>query len=149
MVKMKSTTPTPVHSALAKLHKTFKTGVSAVKLHAKMANPINKAKFIINAAKGKGFTLPGSNYIGPGNPLLNGPPTSKTDAAARLHDYDYDRLIKQGVSKKNLYLGFSRADQRLLDRTDTSTPEGLAVTLGMSAKKLAQKVGLTGKIIDD
>ena len=33
--------------------------------------------------------LPGSRYIGPGNPLPNGDPTNDFDAIARDHDYEY------------------------------------------------------------
>lgn len=36
-----------------------------------------------------GLTLPGSNYIGPGNPLENGPPLTFTDYLAKQHDYAY------------------------------------------------------------
>jgi hypothetical protein len=33
--------------------------------------------------------LPGSRYIGPGNPLPNGDPTNNFDALAERHDYQY------------------------------------------------------------
>jgi hypothetical protein len=36
------------------------------------------------------FTLPGYNYLGPGNPLFNGEPTSKLDKVARAHDIEYN-----------------------------------------------------------
>lgn len=36
-----------------------------------------------------GATLPGHNYIGPGNPLENGPAVNKTDQIAKVHDYAY------------------------------------------------------------
>lgn len=32
---------------------------------------------------------PGHNYMGPGNPLENGEPTTNADKTARIHDYAY------------------------------------------------------------
>lgn len=36
-----------------------------------------------------GFTLPGYNYLGPGNGLNNGEPTNENDAVAQMHDWAY------------------------------------------------------------
>lgn len=129
--------------------KVGKVGVAAVRLVHKINNPFNLAKMVHGAATGKGLVLPGSKYIGPGNPLNRGKPTSSADAAARLHDYDYDRLLKSGVKAKKLYVGFSEADQRLMKRSDVTTPEGLATFGGMALKKALYKLGLTGKKIRD
>lgn len=35
------------------------------------------------------FTLPGHNYLGPGNPYPNGEPTNSSDAIAKKHDKSY------------------------------------------------------------
>jgi len=129
--------------------KAGKVGVAAGRLAARMQNPYNIGKMAAGAVSGKGLVLPGSKYIGPGNPLNRGKPTSKADAAARLHDIDYDRLLKQGVKSSKLYLGFSKADERLMKRSDVTTPEGLATFGGMAVKKGLYKLGLTGKKIQD
>ena len=129
--------------------KAGKVGVAAGRLVGGMHNPWNLGKMGVNAARGKGLVLRGSKYIGPGNPLDMGKPTSKTDAAARLHDIDYDRLLKSGVKPSKLYLGFSKADERLMKRSDVTTPEGLATYGGMALKKGLWKLGLTGKKIRD
>lgn len=129
--------------------KAGKVGVAAIRLGAKMTNPVNIAKMGVNAARGKGLVLPGSRYIGPGNSLDAGKPTSKADAAARLHDLDYDHYLKSGVKAKKLYLGYSDADQRLMKRSDVTTPDGLATYGGMLVKKGLYKMHLTGKKIHD
>ena len=132
-----------------KLKKGAKVGVAAARLAVRLHNPVNVGKMLVKAAKGKGLTLPGSNYIGPGNPLHSGKPKSKADAAARLHDIDYDRLLKKGVKPSKLYFGFSKADERLMKRSDITTPDGLATYGGMALKKGLYKLGLTGKKIQD
>lgn len=35
------------------------------------------------------FLWPGHNYLGPGNPLENGPTVDKADEIAKRHDYAY------------------------------------------------------------
>ncbi len=132
-----------------KTKRAVKIGVAAGKLGARVTNPINIAKTTINAARGKGLVLPGSKYIGPGNSMDRGPPTSKADAAAYQHDLDYDRLLKKGISPSKLYLGYSDADARLRKRSDVTTPDGLATYAGMSVKKGLQKLGLTGSKIKE
>lgn len=128
--------------------KAGKVGVAAVKLGAKLKNPINQAKFIAKAATGGGFILPGTKYIGPGNAMDLGEPVNSADAAAYQHDKDYDNMIENiGKSKAKVYWGFSDADQRLMDRSDITTPDGLATYLGMVPKKLINRLGLSGKQI--
>lgn len=129
--------------------KVAKVGVAGARLYTKVSNPYNMAKMGVNAARGKGLVLPGSRYIGPGNSLNAGKPTSSADRAARLHDMDYDKLLKRGVKPSKLYAGFSQADERLMKRSDVTTPDGLATFGGMLAKKGLYKLGLTGKKIRD
>lgn len=123
-------------------------GVAAARLKARVSNPVNQVKFVKNAVKGKGFVLPGSKYIGPGNEMNKGKPVDLADANAYQHDVDYDNYIKKGVSKRKVYTGWSDADKRLMKKTPLNTPNGLAVNLGMGAKKLAYKAGLTSRIRD-
>lgn len=127
--------------------KAGKVGVAAARLGARLANPINQAKTVANAVRGKGVVLPGSKYIGPGNSLNRGKPKSSADAAALQHDKDYDATIKKHGNKikKKLYLGFSDADERLMKRSDITTPDGLATWGGMAIKKAGYKLGLSGK----
>ena len=129
--------------------KTGQVSLAAVELGQKLLNPINQAKFVYKAAKNEGFILPGSKYIGPGNRMDLGAPTSPADAAAYQHDKDYDAMIKSGIPKKKVYTHFSDADQRLLDRSDVTTPDGLATYLGMGGKKLLYGLGITGSRLRD
>ena len=123
-------------------------GMAAGQLAARLKNPINQAKFVVNAARGKGMVLPGSKYIGPGNEMNKGAPVNEADANAYQHDIDYDNYLKQGHSAKHVYTSYSDADERLLRKTKANTPEGLAVNLGMLAKKGAWKLGLTKRLRD-
>ena len=121
-------------------------GSAAAKLAVQVANPVNIAKSV----KNKGITLPGSNYIGPGNRMVDkhGRPLKtkgKGDAIAKQHDEDYDKLIKQYGAKK-VYSGYSDADRRALKHSWRAAKKGdagaLAVAGGMFAKKLGSKIGL-------
>lgn len=104
------------------------TGPAAIK------KGLNNAPSIMRgAAQGKGFLYPGSKYIGPGNKLDSGKPTSQADAVAREHDYQYDYLLKKG---KNPYWTFNEADRHAIRRVKTHTPAGAAVFMGLSAKRL-------------
>ena len=123
-------------------------GVAGAKLAGRLANPVRQAKFVADAARGEGFVLPGSKYIGPGNRMNKGKPVNQADANAYQHDIDYDNYLKQGHKAKDVYTGYSDADERLLKNTKANTPEGLAVVLGMGAKKLLNKTGLTKRIRD-
>nr|AVR53741.1 capsid protein 1 [Rodent tetraparvovirus] len=48
------------------------------------------------AGAGGGLVVPGYNYVGPGNPLDNGPPQGPVDEAAKRHDERYDEMLKHG-----------------------------------------------------
>lgn len=80
--------------------------------------------------------------------MNKGKPVDKADANAYQHDVDYDNYIKQGHKAKDVYLGYSDADERLLRNTKANTPNGLAVNLGMLAKKGLNKLGVTKRIRD-
>lgn len=79
----------------------------------------------------RGWVLPGYNYLGPFNPLPNGDPVNKADAAARDHDYAYDDYIKNGV---NPYLNFNKADETFIN--DLKDDWSFGGVLGSSAFKL-------------
>lgn len=128
--------------------KGAKVASAAAQLAARMTNPVGQARMAAGVARGKGLTLPGSNYIGPGNPM-NRKIKSKGDALAKQHDKDYERYLKAGYSKKNVYSKFSDADARLMKKSNVTTPEGIATYAGMAAKKALHKTGLTGKKLKD
>ena len=147
-------------SMISKVGKTIKKGKKKVVFGAKVvragigiardvSNPFKMGKVAVGAVRGKGIVYPGTNYIGPGNPLNAGKPVSSGDRAAMQHDYDYDRLLKKGVKPKKLYAGFSEADKRLMKRSDITTKHGLVTYGGMAVKKGLYKIGLTGKLIKD
>jgi hypothetical protein len=127
-------------------------GITAARLASRVANPKNIAKMAAQKATGKGLVLPGSKYIGPGNKMNKGKPTSKADADAYQHDIDYDNYLKQGkVKSSTVYTGYSDADERLLKSSKKrmhKDPNALAATLGMGGKKLLNKIGLTKRIRD-
>lgn len=146
---------TGITKGAGSVQKVAKTAVKAGKiagatahLAAKMTNPVNLTKMGVNAARGKGIVLPGSNYIGPGNEMKGKKPTSKNDEAAFKHDTDYGDYLKAGVSKKRLYGGFSDADQRLMDRSDVTKYDGVATYAGMGVKKLIHKITGSKRIKD-
>lgn len=63
------------------------------------------------------FLVPGYNYLGPGNPIDNGPPTNKIDEVARKHDLDYDEAERTFASTGNIEQAFEnihKADKEFL-----------------------------------
>ncbi len=107
---------------------------AAAQLAARLANPFNAGKMLSNAAIGKGIVLPGSNYIGPGNPM-DREVLSYGDFLAKKHDEAYGHYLDAGHTKTNVYGGFSEADKELMESSDLSTPEGMATYLGMKIKE--------------
>ena len=131
-----------------KIIRGLKIAKAVGKLGVRVANPKNVVKTVGNAVRGKGIVLPGSNYIGPGNPMGR-KVKSKGDALAKTHDEAYSKMLAKGHSKKAVYTKFSDADKRLMKKSDVTTPEGVATYAGMKAKHLLHKIGLTGKMIKD
>lgn len=146
--KKKSSSPLDkLKKVKRKVTKGLKIAKAAGEVVGDVTNPYKMGKVIVGAAQGKGLVYPGSKYIGPFNPLNNGKPTSSADAAARRHDIAYDNYLKKGVPEKKLYLGFSTADQRLMDESDLTSKHGIVTYGGMAVKKGLYKLGLTGKKI--
>ena len=67
----------------------------------------NKRKFDDRHRK-RGWTLPGYNYMGPGNSLDNGPPTSADDNVAMEHDHAYQKYLDAG---QDPYWNYNQADE--------------------------------------
>ena len=117
-----------------------------MRLAAEVANPVNQAKILGGLAQGKGLTYPGSKYIGPGNAMDLGTPTSEADRLAMQHDQEYDDYLKAGLPPIDVYTKYSSADKRLLKKAKKKAhkdPQHLALVLGMGAKKLAHDMKLT------
>ena len=141
-----------IRNLVRKVKKAGQQAHTAGKLFRRVTNPKNVAKMATNAIRGKGLVLPGSKYIGPGNAMNKGKPTSRADAQAFQHDIDYDNYVKQGkVKPRHVYTGYSDADERLYQGAKKNMhkdPNALAAVLGMGAKKLINKTGLTKRIRD-
>ena len=123
-------------------------GVGAAQFYRDVHNPINQHKFLSGVAVKGEFIYPGSKYIGPGNSMHKGKPTSVEDANAYQHDLDYGNYLKKGHKAKDVYLGYSDADERLLRKTKANTGRGFAINAGMLFKKGLNKTGLTKRIRD-
>lgn len=86
--------------------------------------------------KGKGdWTVPGYNYLGPGNRLDDYPATNEDDAAALTHDKAYDEYISQG---QDPYWNYNEADQEFLDKVGTTYPGKLAWAIFQLKKGLSK-----------
>lgn len=68
-----------------------------------------------------GLVVPGYNYVGPGNPLDNGPPKGPVDEAAQRHDIRYDELLKHGDVP---YVAGHGADEMMSSELEKAEHEG-------------------------
>lgn len=66
---------------------------------------------IVNRIKEKGAVLPGTDYVGPGNPIYEGPAKDATDQTARDHDLAYTEIIKTAIKQKWSLLQYNTAIQ--------------------------------------
>ncbi|BAO56903.1 putative VP1 [Bufavirus-3] len=71
--------------------------------------------------KARGWVPPGYNYLGPFNQDFSKKPTNPSDKAARKHDLEYNKLIKQG---HNPYWNYNHADEDFIKETDQATDWG-------------------------
>lgn len=130
--------PRPIRKGIGKVAHGIGTATAAVRLAGKVLNPLFLPQLAAKKALGLGITVPGTKYIGPGNPMNLGKPVNKADALAYEHDMAYDKYIKSGIPAKKVYGSYSKADQKLQKAADTTTPDGLAAYLGMKAKQVFQ-----------
>ena len=85
------------------------------------------------------LSLPGYKYLGPGNKLNKGKPTNYNDRVAKLHDEEYDQLIKSG---KRPYTQWNTADENFLKRIKLNDYGGLAGYSFFGIKRGFHKLGL-------
>lgn len=79
------------------------------------------------------FLLPGHNYLGPGNPLENGPTTNKADAVAKVHDYAYHNA----QTKTDIFAADRNAISEFLN---TNSLSGYIGATGLGIKNLTESV---------
>ena len=87
------------------------------------------------------FTLPGYRYLGPGNKMDKGPPTSWDDLVSWFHDKEYEKLEAEGI---NPYYTYSKADQTFREQLAYDYPHygGILGQISFTAKKLLSDIGV-------
>lgn len=95
--------------------------------------------------KKRGWTLPGYNFIGPGNSLNNGIPTDNDDEIANVHDWDYKDIEDSG---QDPYWKWSNADDEAMEEFGYGWG-GHAGKAAFRTKKFAHKAGLLDKIDEE
>lgn len=87
------------------------------------------------------LTLPGFNYLGPGNPLESGTPTNKADAIARTHDYEYDAATsKEDIYKSDLKAIGNFSKNLLTDWNPISRFGSTVGAIGLGIKTTVERV---------
>lgn len=90
------------------------------------------------------FLVPGFNYLGPLNPLDNGPPTNRVDQAAREHDFAYaaaERRFDATGNSEEAHENIKQADQSFLEDLSQIEPESYTEAFG----KFVGQVGIGAK----
>lgn len=83
----------------------------------------------IEAFTGKkgGITLPGSDYIGPGNKIDIDAPKSNADAIAKYHDISYQELLESArrgvISQKEFIYAINHSDKATAEQFDKEWKE--------------------------
>nr|ALK01958.1 minor structural protein [Tetraparvovirus ungulate1] len=75
----------------------------------------------------RGLLVPGYNYVGPGNPLDNGPPQGPVDEAAKHHDERYDEMLSHGDLP---YVHGHGADRLMNKEIERAEKEGRVTGVG-------------------
>ena len=95
-----------------------------------------------------GVTLPGSDYIGPGNPINIDAPRHEADAIAKEHDVAYQRLIEDARINPHTHREFRERvallDQAAIDAfhkdyIETGSFHSLFAKYGLKVKQFAEK----------
>ena len=91
------------------------------------------------------YTLPGYNYLGPGNRMDKGPPTNANDAVALRHDEAYTDRMAGG---EDPYWNWNDADDKALAEWTHDDIGGTAVRVAYRIKQLGKITGLIGTLPD-
>lgn len=92
------------------------------------------------------LTLPGYKYLGPGNHLRKGKPTSSADATAYEHDVRYDQYIK---NKQNPYLRWNDADEQFVKKVKTDEYGGWIGKKAFQLKKGLYNIGAIKRLREE
>lgn len=112
--------------------------------HNKWVDEKNKyIEFMQNRFKNNGLTLPGSNYIGPGNSLPNGPPLHGPDIDAETHDKEYN------IAKSHQEI--QESDIKLLSNAGDHIAEGISGkgSISDSIYSTITGIGIGGKYLTE
>ncbi|AFV48070.1 VP-1 [Wuharv (rhesus) parvovirus 1] len=81
----------------------------------------NSLQLLHHSSSLTGWVPPGYNYLGPKKFKLQKKPTNPSDAAARKHDLEYNKLIQQG---HNPYFYYNHADEDFIKETNQAKDWG-------------------------
>jgi Phospholipase A2-like domain len=91
--------------------------------------------------KNRGWVPFGYKYLGPGNDLHSGKPTTIGDKAAQKHDWKYHELEQRGIKPKFVY---SEADDDFIKEVGTQhASEWIAKNIFKAKKRLAESGWIT------
>lgn len=94
-------------------------------------------------AKGRGdWTMPGFNYMGPGNVMDDAPPTNRDDFQAQKHDEQYTEYLKKG---EDPYWNWNDADEEFIENVG-ETWTGTAAKKIFQGKRALSKLHALGHI---
>ena len=99
------------------------------------------SKILDNAQKGKGYVLPNSEFIGPGNPIPIGAARNSADQTAKIHDAGYRDLLENPPKKqKTFHETVQKLDNEAIEEFKKSYQEDGHINakvgqLGLQAKR--------------
>lgn len=89
------------------------------------------------ARKWGDFHVPGTNYVGPGNPVDDFPPIGQTDELAHKHDIEYGEL--QDIDM-NPYIYYNEADEKFYNVPKEEYLGKAADAVWYTKKKIAKHI---------
>ena len=141
--------PTAGNSALAGSATSLATGAAGIGIAAGVGYGVNR---LVNSIRQDGAVLPGTEYVGPGNPIRIGPARHETDQIARDHDLQYEEVIararKNHWSEQQFAREIDRLDKEARDRfwrvySTQGSWQSLVGSLGLGIKnKVEQHTGV-------
>lgn len=106
-------------------------------------------KKLVDHTTNKGAVLPGTDFVGPGNPIDPKPARSETDQVAKEHDLGYENLLNRAKSeylseedfKREVYKLDDEAIHRFSEEYQKSgTWQAFVGKYGLKAKRLIEDV---------